>query len=358
MTRLVDELFAAMEAGRARPYRRALARLAKSARTAGPADLTAAVEALAPRLPGLGGDFAEVAVLAAALVEQGASPLALAGVLPHRVAEAMMLNEALPDLWAGAGNEGPPPEPVAASAPELIAGLMPLAGPPRSVDVAALRRIAMSWSDMDDWLKAFLSLMTDPSFRAAVPAEVKRDVRESAALLAVRSQPAAWAGQLAAVLDGEPLIVLDPGARRGYALTMSGIGDNLQLHTLLADRLIGDPADGLVAGERPDPSWVAAATTGNPHLGTDNPAVRRFRLFDGHGGYVSPPDAVPADIRPLDGTRVLVLHPPNGSYGMGVGRVFEHMAPTLTLDRHLTPEETASWLARISPAVENDLMAR
>lgn len=33
------------------------------------------------------------------------------------------------------------------------------------------------------------------------------------------------------------------------------------------------------------------------------------------------------------------------------------MTPTLTLDRRLTPAEAGSWLARVAPAVENDLMA-
>ncbi|MEU4039342.1 hypothetical protein [Streptomyces collinus] len=52
-----------------------------------------------------------------------------------------------------------------------------------------------------------------------------------------------------------------------------------------------------------------------------------------------------------------MLHPPNGDYGLGVGRVFEHMTPTLRLDRILYPAETKRWLARVAPAVENDLMA-
>jgi hypothetical protein len=56
---------------------------------------------------------------------------------------------------------------------------------------------------------------------------------------------------------------------------------------------------------------------------------------------------VPADIGPLDGTRVLVLHPPNGNYARGVGRVFEHMMPALRLDRILEPVETQRWLGRV-----------
>jgi hypothetical protein len=184
----------------------------------------------------------------------------------------------------------------------------------------------------------------------------KAELRERAAAVAHRSQRAAWVGALAAALDDEPLIVIDPRTRRGYALTMSGIGDNAQLHILLADRLIGDPGQGLLPGDRPARSWVKAATDGDPHLGPADAAIRRFGLFDGRGTYVSP-EGMPADIRPLDGTRVLVLHPPNGTYGMGVGRVFEQMTPALRLDRVLESAETEHWLTRVAPAVENDLFA-
>lgn len=106
----------------------------------------------------------------------------------------------------------------------------------------------------------------------------------------------------------------------------------------------------------PSRAWVRAATTGEPRLPARRAAVRAFRLFDGHGHYIDPA-GVPADIEPLDGTRVVVLHPPNGTFTMGGGRVFTHMAPTLTLDRRLGAREAASRLARVRPAVEDDLMA-
>lgn len=216
----------------------------------------------------------------------------------------------------------------------------------------------MSWFDMDHWLDALITVLGRGSFRAAVPAAVKAELREHAAAISDRSQRAAWVGKLAAVLDDEHLVVVDPRARRGCALTMSGVGDNFQLHILLADRLIGDPGRGLLAGARPERSWVEAATDADPHLGPDNAAIRRFRLFDGHGAYVYP-EGVPADIEPLDGTRVLVVHPANGNFGMGVGRVgrvFRGMLPDLVLDRVLEPHEVDSWLSRIAPAVEKDLM--
>ena len=54
---------------------------------------------------------------------------------------------------------------------------------------------------------------------------------------------------------------------------------------------------------------------------------------------------------------MLVLHPANGTLGMGTGRVFQHMKPTLRLDRVLEPADTEAWFDRLAPAVENDLMA-
>ncbi|GGN22334.1 hypothetical protein [Streptomyces fuscichromogenes] len=318
--------------------------------------MTAAVEALAPWLPGLAGDFAKTAVLAGACVEWGGSPLALANVLPRRAAEAMMLNDLVPGCWAEAAPGRPLPEPVSTSTKQLVQALVTLARPEGRPDEEDLTRIAMSWFDMEDWLKALITVLGHGPFRAVLPTEVKTELREYAAAVADRSQRADWVGKLAAVLDDEPLVVLNPRACRGYVLTMSGVGDNFQLHTLLADRLIGDSDQGMVPGVRPDRSWVEAATDADPHLGPDNPALRRFRLFDGHGAYVSP-EGVPADIKPLEGTRVLVLHPPNADYGMGVGRIFQNMVPTLSLDRVLGQDEAEYWLTRITPAVENDFLA-
>jgi len=354
--RLVDELVTEMRSGSAPAYRAAMKRLADTARAGGPESLRAAVDALAPLLPGLGGDFAMTAVLAGACVEWGASPMALADVLPRRASEAMMLNESVPEFWGKAAPGRPLPEPVSASTGRLVGTLTGATRWRRGVDKNTMTRIALSWFDMEHWLKALITVMRDAGFRAAVPGDVKAELREHAAAVAHRSQSAAWVGALAAVLDDEPLEVIDPRTQRGYALTMSGVGDNGQLHILLADRLVGNPGQGLVAGDRPARSWVEAATGGNPRLGPADPAIRCFRLFDGQGAYVSP-EGVPADIGLLDGTRVLVLHPPNGHYALQVGRVFEDMMPNLRLDRILEPAETERRIARLAPAVENDLMA-
>jgi hypothetical protein len=135
---------------------------------------------------------------------------------------------------------------------------------------------------------------------------------------------------------------------------MSGVGDNFQLHTLLADRPIGDPARGLLAADRPAPAWVAAATTEPPRLTAGNFILRRFRLFDATGSYVDP-GGRPADIPLLEGARVIVLHPPLGDFGWTCGRTYEHMTPALTLDHVMTAGEADAWRARVAPARETDL---
>ncbi|MFB7946881.1 hypothetical protein ACFC6L_18430 [Kitasatospora phosalacinea] len=355
----VDELLVQMRARSEEGFRSALASLAAVAQAGGRASLTAAVEGLAPLLPTLHGSFAGAAVLAGACVEWGGSPVALAGVLPPRVAVALRMFAMVPSLWAQEVPDGFPPAPRVASTDELVR-ICTAAGARGGFDAAAMEAVALSWFDTEDWLKAAVTTLAHRDFRdAADPAELRElseateEVAELASVpaefgLGGVARRARWVQQLAAVLDDEPLVVLDRDTGRGFALTMSGIGDNFQLHTLLADRLIGSRLRGLLPGERPASSWVAAATRGNPRTAADDPVFRRFRLFDGHGGYVAP-EGVPADVRPFDGVRVLVLDPPGEPFGWTVGRVFEGLAPALRLERRLSREEAAAWLGRVAP---------
>lgn len=64
---------------------------------------------------------------------------------------------------------------------------------------------------------------------------------------------------------------------------------------------------------------MAAATDAPSRRPLTDPILRRFRLFDGLGSYVFP-EGRPADIAPLDGTRVVVLHDPLGRFGWTGGR--------------------------------------
>jgi hypothetical protein len=223
-------------------------------------------------------------------------------------------------------------------------GLLKLARDPADNDL--MRREAAVLTQLRD--------QVDPRFAAAMG---HRDrVRDAAGAIASQLEAADCVLGLAVVLDDEPLVVLDHTSGRGFRLTMSGVGDNFQLHTLLADRLTGNSRPGLLSLEPPPHAWVTAATDGPVKPPDGDPIFRRFRLFDGHGAYVYP-EGRPADIAPLDDTRVLVLYPPLGPFGWTGGRFYQHMTPTLTLDRVMDSATATSWLARIAPADQSDLMA-
>ena len=51
--------------------------------------------------------------------------------------------------------------------------------------------------------------------------------------------PAGFLTRMLQVLDDEELLVLSPEPRVGFRVRIRGIGDNFQLHTLLAGSIIG-----------------------------------------------------------------------------------------------------------------------
>ena len=355
---LVDKVARAIDDQDLQAYMASLSRLARAARdTTTPAELTAVIQELVPILRTTNGISTELAVLAGACVEWGGSPLPLSEVLPSRAVTAMLGYELFPDIWRAASGGQPLPDRNSnVEVTRLVADYAARNG--RRADL--YRTVATSWFDVMNWIKPMITCMARREFRSALPAEAVTAVRDAAAAMAAKksddiARSAHWLEGLAMVLDDEPLVVLDPASGRGFRLTMSGIGDNFQLHTLLADRLSGtDGVPGLVPPQR---DWVAEATDAPlvNHLGTD-PIVRRLRLYDGTGRYVYP-EGRPADIGTTSGTRVLVIHPPNGNYGWAHARTYAHMKPALTLDTALTPGEAASWLGRIAPADETDIMA-
>jgi hypothetical protein len=327
-----------------------------AARRSDPATLTAAIEMLVPLLPGVVGVYSKLALLAGTLVEWGGSPLPLCDVLPRRAAAALQMAEIFPGAWQQAAGGEPPPDradlaEIAATRERLVASAASRGIPRQQAEL-----VAWSWFEVMDWGRALITAMTHREFRAAM--EHRDWVRDASRAMAEKLDTANCVLGLTLVLDDEPLVILDHASGRGFSLTMSGVGDNFQLHTLLADRLGRLPGrrDSLPGLEPPKRGWVKAATDGKVRRPASDPIVRRFRLFDGRGAYVFP-EGRPADIQPLDGTRVLVLHPPLAPFAWTGGRFYEHMHPALTLDRELDPAEAAGWLSRVAPAVQDDMMA-
>lgn len=348
-----DELRSVIHGGDLVAFQRIFTELATDGRRWSPDELTAAVGELAQILAYRPeGVFARLALAAGAFVEWGASPVALAANAPACALATMHLRLAFSQLWPAVADGRPDPDPNQPPTMDELVSLFTAAAPRLGIPERAAAGIALSWFDVNHWVALMITVMARREFRDA--ADLLDEIGEVAARLGDSVTRAHWLPGLAQVLDDEPIIVIDHATGRGFRLTISGLGDNYQLHTLLADRLIGDPAHGLLPGERPEPTWVAAATTGPPQRPTTDLIQRRFRLFDGTGAY-QPPEGRPADIALLDGVRVIVLHPPSGNYGWTGGRTYEHMVPTLTLDRILPPDEARAWQARIAPARETDL---
>lgn len=172
------------------------------------------------------------------------------------------------------------------------------------------------------------------------------------------------------VLDDERLIVLHPGERKGFEVRISGIADNFQLHTLIAGELIGNPKEGWLTGEKPDPRVVALARGGSFHgrLHTKG----SFNLWNWTGlqpdgslpdpartsgvdAIRSTPDWIwnegnPSDILPFEGVRVVLLGPPPYSRSWNAGRRFSDLPAEFTVEHVLTAEEVNNWLTRIAAA--------
>jgi hypothetical protein len=349
LDQLIDDLIGSIESGDSAAFRRSAAGLATAGPAAGPVELSAAITLLAPVIPRLAGPFAKAAVFAGALVERGGSPLPLAKHTPARAAADLELSEIFPSVWARASGGQPLPDKDDPAAEPSVIHTLTAAADRLGLRAEVARQLATAWFHGQDWMKLMITLLARREFR-----DIMADrglLRAAAAASTDRSAEASWLYGLTLVLDDEQLLVLDPESGRGFQLGMSGVGDNYQLHTLLADRL----APHLPSLEPPEPSWVGAATDAPPALAAGTYVLRRCRLFDGHGTYVYP-EGRPADIEPLDGVRVVALHPPRGRFGWNSGRTYEHMRPALTLHRELPPAEASRWLARIQPARQTDLM--
>lgn len=352
---LIAEIGQAIHSGDPSRFHVLAGRLHSGVQGYGPDELTGVIADLAPLLVEVAGFYSKLAIMAGAFVEWGGSPLPLAGFLPDRAVAAMRFNGLFPRVWqaASGGQELPEGRTMGEVADVIVAH-----AERNGIPADAATFLAMSWFDVEDWTSPMCTCMANRQFRAVLTAGQRSQVRDTAAAIAGRVDGAQWLQGLAVVLDDEPLVVLDPASGRGFRLTMSGVGDNYQLHTLLADRLSGEGESGIPGLEPPLRAWVEEATSAEPvpHPGTD-PIRRRFRLYDGTGAYVYP-EGRPADIGLTGGMRVLVVHPPKGNYGWTHARSYPLMTPRLTLDAVLGNAETSTWLGRVTLARETDIMAR
>jgi hypothetical protein len=164
------------------------------------------------------------------------------------------------------------------------------------------------------------------------------------------------------VLDDEPLVVLHPAERKGFAVRLTAVADVLQLDTLMAATLIGDPAAGWLPGTRPSPEIVSAVTDGQVRFDLSVDGV--FNLWrwsalrsDGTlpvgltpSELLLPWNAFPADIPLFEGTRVLLIGPRFPPQNWPGTRRYRDMPGALAVERVLPPDEVADWLMKIAAA--------
>ena len=206
---------------------------------------------------------------------------------------------------------------------------------------------------------AVLSRSPDGRRRARTRPELLRQAQALAEL----HPRAKFLAEMLRVLDDGEILVLHPATGGGWKVRIRGVSDNFQLHTLLADALIGDPAQGLLPGRRPDPRIVAAARD----LPVDPAAELAEGVFNLMGWQALRPDrtlpvgqeaaenwvwneGVPADIPLFEDVRVLLLGPPPYVRTWNAGRRFEDMPADLRVVETLTPAAAAGWLGRIAAA--------
>jgi hypothetical protein len=218
---------------------------------------------------------------------------------------------------------------------------------------------SLIWDTLDSLgrgVNAILARSVDARTRARSLTEIRRLTAD----LADDYEQAGYLAELLDVLDDEMLLVMHPELMLGYWVRIRGVADNFQLHTLLADVLIGDPFEGWIPGVRPDPRVAAAARDGPPV--PDLLAEARFNLVGWRGlqpdgllptgldgsEYWIWGEGVPADIEPFQGTRVILLGPPPYPRDWAAERRFDGMHAEIEVLEKLPFDSVRDRLARIA----------
>lgn len=273
------------------------------------------------------GPRAVVAVLVGACVERGADAERCAPGVLAGLRAALEGAAAFTEAWAATGG-GPFPAPVGDEPGEDL------------VERAGFEA-TVGWWTLPRWEMAAVAMLNHPGVRGALGSR-----GELLRLLGTVEQASGAEftslSHALLVLDDEPLVALHRASGTGYLLRFSGIGDTFQLHTLLADALVGG---GHVAGRAPSSQEVAVCRETPGQVDT----VGSFDLTAPDGGPLWN-EGAPADIPVVEGVRLLVLDEPSYQRSWPAGRFFPGMRGDVLLERTLDPEETERWYAHVSPA--------
>ena len=342
----VDEIAAAFEARDMQQLEKSTKRLIEAVKRATPEDIQPATVRLASFVDRLAyAPGAQLGQLVGSMAAMGTDPLPVLPTLVEQACAVMEDAARFADTYRNLFREDPP----STDDQDAIAATIQrfgVAATANGLDEDAAELLVQAWFTGDGCVQPVLFLCQRADVRAALP---QRD-RLLAAIEPVHEEfgTAQWLHGLLLVLDDVALTVVDRTTGRGYRLTIGGIGDNFQLHTLLAARLIGREDQGWLPGTPPTAAMVAAADgSGDPQ--PRGGIVGQFNLVDLHGKWLWN-EGRPADIPVTEGERVVVIDPAAYPRSWNTGRVYPLMKPTMRVDRHLATEEARGWLARAQPS--------
>jgi hypothetical protein len=172
---------------------------------------------------------------------------------------------------------------------------------------------------------------------------------------------ASWLLPMLMVLDGEPILAIEPDTGLGLVGRISGISSNFQLHVLLMDifpqsdvrsgRRISQKAADIVRGRVADQqddaplvghwnlhAWTALQATGGLPRDHHQSSTDHWIWNEG----------VPAEIPVFHGYRVIVLGPASYPRSFFAQRDFRGLYADIDVERLLSPDEVNAWVQRFS----------
>lgn len=202
-----------------------------------------------------------LAMAAGFCAERGADPAACAGPILDGVHQDLLDALEFARRWTASGAAGDElPEPDEKIIDDALAARL-------GGDASEATRLALAWCSVEEWQPPALAVLCRSSgVRRRHAAAILPACR---ALEALERHDLKCLSYALAVLDDEPVIVLHRPTGTGFEVRIGGIGDNFQLHTLLAHVLVGG---GHVAGTSPSAESVRLATDPEPTTGAPGPS--------------------------------------------------------------------------------------
>ncbi|HEY3344864.1 MAG TPA: tetratricopeptide repeat protein [Anaerolineaceae bacterium] len=225
---------------------------------------------------------------------------------------------------------------------------------------AALPGPTRAWNSLRGYCLGALALLArSPASRRG--ARGNSELRDKIVQLLPDCPELALLEELLSAPDGEEMLVIHPGLKRGYRVRVSGVSSNSQLHTLLAYLLVGDPQGGWLPGVRPN-RRIMAAERGTLVPWESLVAQSIFNMVSWRGvlpdGELSEDPATwilgegrPSDIPRFEGQWVMLMGPLPYQLTWIAGPKFHGLQAEVILEEIMAQPEVERLLARMSAAV-------